>query len=133
MKRAILGKDTNVADETTSVATETSQALERVTLLPDVAVVVPMPGLGTPGSAHRTGVNIGKLINDEKSLAKMFQTVVERSGLTKTEICKRLDIRENGFRDYFTGKRKRPSLWWFIRLCDVCGAEITVHFPRPRD
>lgn len=95
-------------------------------------VVVPLPGVGRHDSAERTGVSIGRVVNDPKLLAKMFQTIVDKSGLTKTEICKRLDIRENGFRDYFTGKRDRVSMWWFIRLCDVCGAEVNVSFPRDR-
>lgn len=92
-------------------------------------VLVPFVGAPMFAASH---ASLDRLVNDQKTFAKLLQTIVDRSGLSKREIARRININENGLRQYFNGRRKRPSVWWFIRLCNICGAEVTVKFPNVR-
>lgn len=92
-----------------------------------------VPFVGAPQfTSNVATLDMDRVVNDKRTFAKLLQTIVDRSGLSKREIARRLNIRENGLRQYFTGRRNRPSVYWLVRLCDICGAEVSIKFPGQR-
>lgn len=73
--------------------------------------------------------NLTPVLCDEQAMRKLLELIMRRAGLSVYEIAKRLDIHPNSIRQYVRGRRGRPSLLWFLRFCEVCGAKVTMEFP----
>lgn len=64
-------------------------------------------------------------------VARAIDQLVDRSGLTKTDVARRMGIDPTTFRKTLQRQkhRKRPthiSLCWFSRLVAVCGAHLVI-------
>lgn len=82
--------------------------------------------------AFRSSSSLTPLICDERAIAKLLETLIYRSGKTPAAIAAHLGITTNAVRQYLHGRRNRPSLLWFVRLAEICGAKVTIEFPRVR-
>lgn len=72
------------------------------------------------------------LICDERVIDRLLETLISRSGLSVSELARRLGVTTNAIRQYARGRRTRPSLIWFLRLAELCGARVTIEFPKYR-
>ena len=68
------------------------------------------------------------VVGDDKAITALVELLITQSGMTQTEIARRLGIRVQSLAPYRT--RKRPSLKWIIRLADAVGAKVWVELPR---
>jgi transcriptional regulator with XRE-family HTH domain len=59
----------------------------------------------------------------------LIDQLLAHAGLSQTEVAERLGIRVQSLNQYRYLRRKRPSLRWFARLAEACGARITLEFP----
>jgi hypothetical protein len=89
---------------------------------------VPTPSTSAVPS-FRNLTSLTPLVCDERAIQRLLETLLRRGGLSVNEAARRLGVTENSVRQYIRGRRQRPSLQWFIRLAEVCGARVTVEFP----
>ena len=80
----------------------------------------------------KSSQSLTPVVCDERAIAKLLEQVIHKGGLSIGEASRRLGVTTNTVRQYLHGRRTRPSLQWFIRLCEVCGAKVTVEFPSQR-
>lgn len=69
------------------------------------------------------------VVCDDRAIKVLLEALIERSGLSRAEICRRLGTTTNSLRQYLRGRRSKPSLKWFVRLAEACGARVTVELP----
>lgn len=81
-------------------------------------------------SVFRTSSSLTPLVCDERAIARLLETLLSRGGLTIGEASRRMGVTTNTIRQYLRGRRNKPSLIWFIRLADLCGAKVTIEFPK---
>lgn len=97
---------------------------------PEVPVTPPVP---IPSSAFPTFKQASLLtpvVCDERAIGRLLETLLHRSGMSIEEAARRLGVTSNTIRQYLSGRRTRPSLLWFVRLAALCGAKVTVEYPR---
>lgn len=58
--------------------------------------------------------------------------LIQRSGLSIPEVARRMGVTQNAVRQYIVGRRTKPSLIWFIKLAELCGARVQIEFPGRR-
>lgn len=61
--------------------------------------------------------------------ARVIQMILERAGLSQSEVARRLGIRQQSISQYQTARRANPSLIWVARLAEICGARLIVEWP----
>lgn len=103
-------------------ASLTDEPAPRPTILPSISSL--------PAFNHTSPLT--PVVCDDRAIAKLLETLLSRSGLSTAEICRRLGITTNALRQYLAGRRKRPSLSWFVRLVEICGGKVTITFPEKR-
>jgi hypothetical protein len=69
------------------------------------------------------------LVCDERAIARLLATLLSRGGLSPGDAARQLGVTPNAVRQYIRGRRNKPSLIWFIRFAELCGARILVEFP----
>jgi hypothetical protein len=94
----------------------------------DAPLAVPIPTSSTIPS-YRSTTSITPLVCDERAIMRLLETMLSRGGLSVNEAASRLGVTSNAIRQYLKGRRAKPSLMWFIRLAEVCGAKVTVEWP----
>ena len=82
-----------------------------------------------PSSHLPSQSNLGAVLLDDRAIIALIEQLMARAGFTQAEVCRRLRIDPTTFNQYRLGRRTRPSLWWMVRLAEVCGAKIYVEFP----
>jgi hypothetical protein len=89
-----------------------------------------------PSSANRpvvtTSSSLTPLICDERAISSLLGNLLDGSGLTISAASRRLGINPASLRQYINGRRGRPSLLWFLRFAAICGAKVTIEFPKGR-
>jgi len=70
------------------------------------------------------------LVCDERVITRLLETLISRSGMSIAGAAQRMGVKDASLRQYMRGRRSRPSLQWFIRLAEVCGAKVSIEFPR---
>jgi hypothetical protein len=93
-----------------------------------------LPGLANapvpvPAAVYREKAPLSVVLADERAIVYLIDQLLSRAGLNSAEVCRRLNISESNFSQYRSLRRKRPSLWWFVRLAQACGARVMVEFP----
>jgi DNA-binding XRE family transcriptional regulator len=71
------------------------------------------------------------LVADPELLPAILNHLLRRSGLSQAEIARRLGEARQSVQQYHSGVRPNPSLKWFLRYAQVCGAKVVVEFPDP--
>lgn len=89
---------------------------------------VPMPSFAYP-VAPPPASYLTPLVCDERVIARLLDHLLSKAGLTVPEAARRLGIHPNSVRQYLYGQRTRPSLQWFVRFADLCGARLYIEFP----
>ena len=80
-----------------------------------------------------TSDNLSVVLLDDRAIGAVVDQIMARAGLSQAEVCRRLGIHPTSFNQYRLGRRVRPSLWWVVRLAEVCGARVYVEYPsQPR-
>lgn len=74
-----------------------------------------------------------QVLCDQRAIARLLDTMIAKAGLTPCEVAKRLGVTDNAVYQYLQGRRTKPSLMWFLRLADLCGAKVTLEFPDKGD
>lgn len=72
------------------------------------------------------------MICDQRALAGLLGRILQRSGLTVAELSRRMGFHDETVRQYFTGRRQRPSLLWFLKVAELCGCRVFLEFPTRR-
>jgi transcriptional regulator with XRE-family HTH domain len=65
-------------------------------------------------------------------ITRLLETIISRSGMNLAEVARKMGVTPNSIRQYTRGRRNRPSLQWMVRLAEVCGAKLSIEFPRVR-
>lgn len=69
------------------------------------------------------------LIGDERAIQRLLGTLLKRADLTAAEVARRLGCAPQTVGQYLRGERKRISLYWFLKLVEVCGGKVQIEFP----
>lgn len=94
----------------------------------DAPLAVPMPSSSTIPSFRSTS-SLTPLVCDERAIARLLELMLAKGGLSVNEAAKRMGVTSNAIRQYLRGRRTRPSLIWFIKMAELCGAKVSVEFP----
>lgn len=86
---------------------------------------VPLPS-STGGTSTPSTAVVGQ---DARSIQRLVELLVERSGTPQAELARRLGITIQSLNQYVRGRRVEPSLRWMARLAEVCGARLVIEFP----
>ena len=88
---------------------------------------IPLP------SQHQSGTNpysnLAPVLLDDRAIAAVVDQLLARAGISQAEACRRMGIQPATLNQYRLGRRVRPSVWWLVRLAQVCGAKILVEYP----
>lgn len=93
--------------------------------------LVPIPS-NSAIPAFRASSSLTPVLCDERAIGRLLETLISRGGISIGEASRRLGVTTNTVRQYLAGRRSRPSLLWFVRLAEACGAKVTVEFPGRR-
>lgn len=95
-------------------------------------MLIPLPSsFSQPLRSSSTSSPITPVICDERAISRLLENLLERAGLTPRDAATRLGLKSaNGVRQYLAGRRTKPSLIWFIKFCELCGAQVSITFPR---
>lgn len=78
----------------------------------------------------RQHTSLTPLVCDERAIAKLLETLISRSGKSLGVLSDSLGVTRNAVRQYIRGRRNKPSLIWFVRLAEACGARVSIEFPK---
>ena len=70
------------------------------------------------------------VVADSAAIGRLLETILDRGGLTISEMARRMDVTPQCIRQYIHGRRRNPSLKWFIKLAELAGARVTIEFPK---
>lgn len=99
--------------------------------LSSVGPYVPVPS-NSSIPLIRTSSSLTTLVCDERVISRLLQTLLHKGGLSVGEAARRMGVTTNSIRQYIRGRRNRPSLIWFIKFAELCGAKIIIEFPGQR-
>ena len=68
------------------------------------------------------------VVADERAMLYLIDQLILSSGLTQSEIARRLGIRLQSLNQY--RRRKRPGVIWLAKLAEACGGRVVVEFPK---
>ena len=68
------------------------------------------------------------IVPDDRAVVYLIDQLIGKSGLSQSEIARRLGIKLQSLNQY--RRRRRPGLIWFAKLVTACGAELNVRFPK---
>lgn len=78
----------------------------------------------------RSTSSLTPLVCDERVIARLLEALISRSNMSLGAVAQRLGVTPNAIRQYLKGRRNKPSLLWFVRLAEVCGAKVSIEFPK---
>ena len=82
-----------------------------------------------PSSSQPTQSSVAVVLNDDRAVMQLIELLLDRAGLSQAEVASRLGIRRQSLNQYRWLRRKRPSIQWFTKLAQACGARIIIEFP----
>lgn len=85
---------------------------------------VPVPTVPASNPA-----SIAVVLDDPKAVTSLIIQLLQRSGMSQAEMCRRLGIKPQSMQQYKAGRRMKPSAEWLARLVQVCGGRLLVEFP----
>jgi hypothetical protein len=77
----------------------------------------------------RVTTSLHPLIHDERAVARLLEELLQKGGLTISGASRALGISAQTLRQYVHGPRRSPSLRWFLKLAEACGARVLIEFP----
>ncbi len=83
-----------------------------------------------PSSSVRHTQAFTAVTPDEASVNALIEQLIQRSGLSQGELCRRIGIDPRGLSQYRHRRRQRPSIWWMARLATACGARFWIEWPQ---
>lgn len=69
------------------------------------------------------------VVADPALLGQLMNLILDRSGLSESEIARRLGTARQSVQQYRYLKRTNPSLRWFLRYVQVCGGRLVLELP----
>lgn len=76
-------------------------------------------------------VHTSQLHPDRQTFPRLFRRMVDSTGETQAEICKRgVGEARQSLHQYLTGRRSNPSLQFFLRVAAACGCRVLIEYPR---
>jgi DNA-binding CsgD family transcriptional regulator len=90
----------------------------------------PLPG-GAAATSFKSAssTSLTPLVCDERAIARLLSSLISRGGLSIGEVSRRLGVTTNSVRQYLRGRRNKPSLMWFVRFAEICGARVVIEWP----
>ena len=85
-------------------------------------LLVPLPS--SISSAITRPSTFRVLIPDEVSIQRLLEDLLEREGLSVRQAAKQMGVTDEAVRQYIKGRRASPSLVWFLKFANLCGAEV---------
>lgn len=67
------------------------------------------------------------VVADDRAVIYLIDQLIARSGLSKSEIARRLGIKLQSLNQY--PRRRRPGVIWLAKLAEACGGRLVVEFP----
>ena len=87
-----------------------------------------LPPIPVPSAYRLSNAYSAVILPDDKSLHILVDMLIERSGLSMSEVARRLGIDRHSLSQYKYGRR-RGTVGWLTRLAGVCGARVILEFP----
>ena len=82
-----------------------------------------------PSSSPRVPTTL-MVTPDDQTILSVIRLLLDRCGLSQTEIGRRTGTSQEAISFYRRGRVKRPSIQWLARLAAVCGASLYIEFPQ---
>lgn len=79
--------------------------------------------------AIRATTPLTPVVCDERAIAGLLGMILNRAGLSVGEAAKRMGVSDEALRQYLKGRRTKPSLIWFVKLAELCGARVLIELP----
>lgn len=70
------------------------------------------------------------LLDDDQTVMTAISVLLERSGLSQSDVARALGVTAQALNQYACGRRRRPSVTWLARLAAACGAHVILEFPQ---
>lgn len=91
---------------------------------------VPMPSsVAAPSRGVTTPLT--PVVCDDRAIAALLWHLLHRGGLSASEMARRQNCTYNNIGQYVEGRRS-PSLVWFVRFVELCGARVWLEYPPER-
>ena len=68
------------------------------------------------------------VVADERAMIYLIDQLILRSGLSKSEVARRLGIKLQSLNQYH--RRRRPGALWLAKLAEACGGRLLLEFPK---
>lgn len=81
-------------------------------------------------SAARSLTSLTPLVNDERAINRLLDIMLRKANLSPRMAASQLGVSDEAVRQYVTGRRSNPSLKWFLRFAQICGAKVTVELAK---
>ena len=94
-------------------------------------LLAPVPSsFSAPLRASSTSSPITPIVCDDRAIARLLETLLERAGLSTRQAATALGFSSsNAVRQYISGRRAKPSLLWFVKFVEMCGGQLYISFP----
>lgn len=79
-----------------------------------------------PSLASLDPTSCTRLICDERAITSLLEHLSDKSGLSVTEIARRMGLKRETVRAYVKGKRANPPLQWFLKFVSICGGVVDI-------
>lgn len=89
---------------------------------------VPLPSLQT-APIYRAHSSLTPVVCDERAISRLLELILIRSGLSISEVARRMCVTPNSVRQYINGRRSKPSLLWVVKFAETCGSHISIETP----
>ena len=93
--------------------------------LQEIALIPSAPTL-----AKTQRVELTQIVCDERAIHALMKKMLKIAGIGVTEAARRLNCHHSNIQQYTAGRRRSPTLLWFIKFAGLCGASIHVEFRR---
>lgn len=88
----------------------------------------PLPSYASPHVNPGASSELNVLVCDESAISRLLWRMLQFAGLSAREAAFRLGLSPNAVQQYLSNRRCRPSLLWFLRLANLCGARVVIQF-----
>ena len=101
---------------------------QRADLEGDLGPLCPLPSLVTSSPLYKSSP-LTPVVCDERVISRLLEILLNRAGLSISEAARRMGNGPNTISQYINKRRCRPSLLWFIKFAELCGAKVTIELP----
>jgi hypothetical protein len=85
------------------------EAAQEATRLPAVPFIIPSLSGGLASPSSSAVGSFTQLIHDQRSIARLLELMISRSGKTAESVGRDLGVRSSGIRQYIQGRRSSRS------------------------